>query len=117
MSARGTRLLLLGGVAMFQPVNGYQIRRELAGGPLGQDPTSSRARSFLSGILLPMTLGPGWLLAASDFMPFRWTVDAVRDSFVGDVATSAMAWGTGLAAAMFALALWWGTATVRKENA
>ena len=29
MSARGTRLLLLGGVAMFQPVNGYQIRREL----------------------------------------------------------------------------------------
>ncbi len=72
---------------------------------------------LLSGILLPMTLGPAWLLAASDFMPFRWTVDAVRDSFVGDFATSAMLWGTGLAAVMFALALWWGTATFRKENA
>ena len=29
MAANETRMLLLGGVAMFQPVNGYQIRREL----------------------------------------------------------------------------------------
>lgn len=29
MSAHETRLLLLGAVAMFEPVNGYQIRREL----------------------------------------------------------------------------------------
>ena len=29
MSATATRMLLLGAVAMFQPVNGYQIRREL----------------------------------------------------------------------------------------
>lgn len=29
MAARDTRLLVLGAVAMFEPVNGYQIRREL----------------------------------------------------------------------------------------
>lgn len=29
MAAHSTRLLLLGAVAMFEPVNGYQIRREL----------------------------------------------------------------------------------------
>ncbi len=31
---------------------------------------------LLSGILLPMTIGPTWLLRASDFMPIRHIVDA-----------------------------------------
>ena len=31
---------------------------------------------LLSGILLPMTLGPDWLQKASDFMPIRHVVDA-----------------------------------------
>jgi DNA-binding PadR family transcriptional regulator len=30
MAAHSTRMLLLGAVALFEPVNGYQIRRELA---------------------------------------------------------------------------------------
>ncbi|MET1059968.1 MAG: hypothetical protein ABWX84_10235 [Nocardioides sp.] len=29
MAANETRMLLLGAVALFEPVNGYQIRREL----------------------------------------------------------------------------------------
>jgi ABC-2 type transport system permease protein len=72
---------------------------------------------LLSGILLPMTLGPAWLERASDFMPFRWIVDGVRDTFVGDLATSQLAWGTAWAVVLFALALWWGTAVFRKEDA
>jgi ABC-2 type transport system permease protein len=72
---------------------------------------------LLSGILLPMTLGAAWLQRTSDFMPFRWIVDGVRDSFVGDFGTSAMLWGVIWAAGLFALALWWGTSTFRKENA
>ena len=40
---------------------------------------------LLSGILLPMTLGAGWLQRISDFMPFRYIVDAARDAFTGDV--------------------------------
>ena len=54
---------------------------------------------LLSGILLPMTIGPSWLEKASDFMPIRHVVDGVRSAF------------------LFGLALWWGTATFRKEDA
>lgn len=72
---------------------------------------------LLSGILLPMTIGPSWLQRVSDFMPFRWIVDAVRDTFAGDFATSHLMWGTTWAVALFALALWWGTAVFRREDA
>src|SRR4051812_36413614 len=39
---------------------------------------------LLSGILLPMTFGAAWLERASDFMPIRHVVDAVRGAFFGD---------------------------------
>ncbi|MEP6815315.1 MAG: ABC transporter permease [Marmoricola sp.] len=72
---------------------------------------------LLSGILLPMTIGPSWLQKASDFMPTRWVVDATRSLFGGDLGDSSVIWGTGWALVLFALAVWWGTATFRKENA
>lgn len=72
---------------------------------------------LLSGILLPMTIGPHWLRRASDFMPIRWIVDAVRSAFSGTFVESTMFWGIGWALVLFVLALWWGTATFRKENA
>lgn len=72
---------------------------------------------LLSGILLPMTIGPGWLQRASDFMPVRHVVDAVRSSFSGDLSGSGLAWGSVWTALLLAMALWWGTATFRKENA
>jgi ABC-2 type transport system permease protein len=71
---------------------------------------------LLSGILLPMTIGPQWLTSASDFMPIRWVVDGVRDSFAGDFATSGVLWGTIWAVVLFGIATWWGTKTFRKEN-
>jgi ABC-2 type transport system permease protein len=72
---------------------------------------------LLSGILLPMTLGPQWLQRVSDFMPFRWIVDAVRDGFAGDLGTSAVLWGSVWALVLAVLGTWWGTATFRRENA
>jgi ABC-2 type transport system permease protein len=72
---------------------------------------------LLSGILLPMTLGAAWLQRLSDLMPFKWIVSGVRDSFAGDLASSALAWGVGWAVVLSALAMWWGTATFRRENA
>jgi ABC-2 type transport system permease protein len=72
---------------------------------------------LLSGILLPMTIGADWLKRISDFMPFRYIVDAVRDVFAGDFGGSAVAWGTGWALVLFALAMWWGTSVFRKETA
>ncbi|AUH69752.1 MULTISPECIES: ABC transporter permease [Gordonia] len=72
---------------------------------------------LLSGILLPMTLGPAWLERVSDFMPFRWIVDSVRSSFLGDVMSSQVAWGLLAAIVLSALGGWWGTSVFRKENA
>ena len=54
---------------------------------------------LLSGILLPMTLGADWLQRISDFMPFRYIVDAARDAFTGDLGSSDVMWGTGWAVA------------------
>ena len=72
---------------------------------------------LLSGILLPITIGPDWLERASNFMPTRWIVDATRSMFGGDFGGSEVYWGTAWAMVLFGLALWWGTATFRKENA
>ncbi len=71
---------------------------------------------LLSGILLPMTLGTEWLQTVSDFMPTRWVVDGVRTSFLGDFGNSAFLWGAVWALGLFAIAMWWGTHTFRKEN-
>lgn len=72
---------------------------------------------LLSGILLPMTIGPQWLQSASEFMPTRHIVDAVRGAFGGDFGLSVMGWGIAWAVVLFIIGLWWGTATFRKENA
>jgi ABC-2 type transport system permease protein len=72
---------------------------------------------LLSGILLPMTIGPGWLRRASDFMPIRHIVDAVRNALGGDLTGSGLAWGSIWTVVLLGLALWWGTSTFRKENA
>jgi ABC-2 type transport system permease protein len=72
---------------------------------------------LLSGILLPMTIGPAWLVRVSDFMPIRHIVDAVRGAFGGQFSGSGLLWGFVWAIVLLVLALWWGTATFRKENA
>ncbi|WP_109472230.1 ABC transporter permease [Ornithinimicrobium cavernae] len=72
---------------------------------------------LLSGIMLPMTLGADWLQRTSDFMPFRWVVDAVRNGFAGDFATSGIMWGAAWSVGLCVLAIWWGTAVFRRENA
>jgi hypothetical protein len=45
MATTETRLLLLGPVAIFEPVNGYQIRRELMSWGVESWANSSLARS------------------------------------------------------------------------
>lgn len=57
---------------------------------------------LLSGLMLPMTLGPGWLDVVSRLTPLRYLVDAVRDAYVGSYATAHMLYGT-LVAVVFAV--------------
>ena len=54
---------------------------------------------LLSGILLPMTHRAALAAEVSDFMPFRWIVDGVRDLVRRATSPpSAVIWGTGLGA-------------------
>lgn len=70
---------------------------------------------LLSGILLPMTLAPGWLRWISDVNPLKHVVDGVRDFFDGDYGTAAAWWGVGLTIAMLVLAAWFGSRRFKKE--
>jgi ABC-2 type transport system permease protein len=48
---------------------------------------------ILSGMLLPLETGPGWMRVASKFNPLSYLVDAERTLFSGDVWSSAVLWG------------------------
>ncbi|MFG2353691.1 ABC transporter permease [Streptomyces sp. NPDC048521] len=72
---------------------------------------------LLSGLMLPMTLAPGWLDVLSHFVPFRYLVDAMRDAYVGEYATAHMLYGTLVAVGFTALAVTVGTRVFRKAGA
>jgi ABC-2 type transport system permease protein len=70
---------------------------------------------LLSGILLPMSLAPGWLETISDINPLKHVVDGVRALFLHG-STATVLWGIvatlGLVAAGMAL----GTRTFERES-
>lgn len=72
---------------------------------------------LLSGILLPMTLGPRWLQTISDILPTKYVVDGVRAAFRGDLLTAETLWGVVWAVVLCAAGLFVGTRTFRRENA
>ena len=72
---------------------------------------------LLSGLMLPMALGPGWLDVLSHFMPFRYLVDAMRDAYLGHYATASMLYGVLVAASLAGLAVTVGTRVFRRAGA
>ncbi|MEU0948594.1 ABC transporter permease [Streptomyces canus] len=72
---------------------------------------------LLSGLMLPMTLGPAWLDVLSHFMPFRYLVDAMRDAYVGSYATDHMLYGVLVAFALTLVAVTVGTRVFRTSGA
>jgi len=48
---------------------------------------------ILSGMLLPLETGPGWMQTASKLNPLSYLVDAERALFSGDVTSSTVAFG------------------------
>lgn len=72
---------------------------------------------LLSGLMLPMTLGPRWLDVLSHFTPFRYLVDAVRDAYTGSYATAHMLYGVLVALGFAALAVTVGTRVFRRAGA
>ena len=72
---------------------------------------------LLSGLMLPMSLAPGWLDVLSHFMPFRYLVDAVRDAYVGAYATASMLYGVLVGRRPHGLAVTVGTRVFRTAGA
>ncbi len=45
--------------------------------------TIAQPIALLSGVLVPLTYGPGWLRATAKFNPFYWAVEGMRALFAG----------------------------------
>jgi ABC-2 type transport system permease protein len=71
---------------------------------------------LLSGILLPMSLAPGWLQAISDVNPFKHIVEGARAFFAGNYSTSTGWWGLGLTLALVLLGWWFGVRRFKRES-
>jgi ABC-2 type transport system permease protein len=72
---------------------------------------------LLSGIMLPLTLGPGWLQGIARATPFRYIIDAMRQAFQGVYATTIMVEGIAVAIGLAALCLWVASRAFVRENA
>jgi ABC-2 type transport system permease protein len=72
---------------------------------------------LLSGIMLPMTLGPGWLQGIARISPFRYIIDAMRSAFTGQYANAIMLEGVLVAVCLAGVCLWLGSRVFVRENA
>lgn len=72
---------------------------------------------LLSGILLPMSLAPTWLFIVSRFNPFVYVVDATRAAFIGDLGSTTVLIGVGVAVALSVAAVAFGARTFHRESA
>jgi ABC-2 type transport system permease protein len=72
---------------------------------------------LLSGVLLPMSLAPGWLSTASKINPLTHVVDGSRSLFRGDFGDGDVLLGAGIAIALRALLAAWGTRVFQRQSA
>ncbi|HEV2377834.1 MAG TPA: ABC transporter permease, partial [Streptosporangiaceae bacterium] len=72
---------------------------------------------LLSGIMLPMTLGPQWLHDVARFTPFLYIIDAMREVFKGQYLNTIVAEGAGVAVGLAVVCLWAASRTFIRENA
>jgi len=72
---------------------------------------------LLSGIFLPLTLGPGWLQGIARISPFRYIINAMREAYQGQYFNTIMVEGIAVAVGMAVLFLWLGSRVFLRENA
>ena len=72
---------------------------------------------LLSGIFLPMTLGPGWLQGIARISPFRYIIDAMREAYLGQYFNTIMVEGIAVAVGLALVFLWLGSRVFVRENA
>ena len=76
--------------------------------------TAALPLMLLSGVFLPMTMAPGWLDAASRLVPFRYTVDALRELYLGHYTSGPVLLGVLVTLAFTALSVAAGAALFRR---
>jgi ABC-2 type transport system permease protein len=72
---------------------------------------------LLSGIMLPMTLGPHWLRDVAKVTPFGYIINAMRHAFAGHYLNSIMLEGVCVAVGLAIACLWLASRAFIKENA
>jgi ABC-2 type transport system permease protein len=72
---------------------------------------------LLSGVMLPMTLGPGWLQGIARISPFRYMIDAMREAYAGQYWNAVMIEGLSVAVGTAVVFLWLGSRVFVRENA
>lgn len=107
--------LLAGSLASLSYTVGLLAREETTFGPLLQ--TVLLPLLLLSGILLPMSIAPGWLGAIAHASPFLYIVEGLRDAFTGQYATTSLAVGLAVAVALTVVSVTVGALTFSRENA
>jgi ABC-2 type transport system permease protein len=91
------------------------IKREEAFAPLLN--TFIFPLTLLSGIMLPMTLGPTWLQDIAKASPFRYIIDAMREAFNGHYADATVMEGAAVAIGMMIVCVFLGARAFLRENA
>jgi len=72
---------------------------------------------LLSGIMLPLTLGPGWLQGIARISPFRYIIDAMREAYAGRYFDTVVVEGLAVAVGLAAVFMWLGSRVFVRENA
>jgi ABC-2 type transport system permease protein len=72
---------------------------------------------LLSGIMLPLTLGPGWLQGIARISPFRYIIDAMRQAYSGHYFNTIVVEGLAVAIGLAAVFMWLGSRVFVRENA
>jgi ABC-2 type transport system permease protein len=72
---------------------------------------------LLSGIMLPLTLGPGWLQGIARATPFRYIINAMRGAFGGHYLNTIMLEGVAVSVGLAIVCLWIAARTFVRENA
>src|SRR6202050_4533770 len=111
----GFIVLVAIGLASLSYAIGLLVKSEDAFAPLVN--TVVVPLLLMSGIFLPLTLGPGWLQGISRVSPFRYIINAMRQAYEGHYFNTIMVEGIAVAFGMAVIFLWLGSRVFLRENA
>jgi ABC-2 type transport system permease protein len=69
---------------------------------------------LLAGVLLPLSMGPAWLITIAHFNPMYYAVEAARVLGSGVIVSVKVLQGFLVMAPLTVLVLWWATRVYRK---